>query len=485
MSLCPQKSMVSMRRLSDGHSVPAIACGVFRVQPGDETYNSVLSALQLGYRHIDTAAHYRNEESVGKAVLDSAIPREEIFVTTKLNTFMQTYTYNQTLEAIRAQLAKLGMDYVDLYLIHCPRDTANRVDQWRALIEARKLGLAKSIGVSDYELNELQELEAAGLEAPAALQKGLGSGRLAQRPPMERQETETAADQRDQRAQRLERLIGEQTAKLEALKERAALVGADRPEWLHPKEAVAEARRRRDAKRAQQQQQRAALALVSEERRRTSKHIDRLLSAAAATQEREPTDPAEPAEPTEPAAADLPDAPDDLDREIRAMRRREQRLRAAAPRLEEARFGLEKVRNERRDVGRQIREIQAEMNDLDVQLAAKAMQLREMADLARPSPDALRHESETRRLQRAVTELAARRVASEREIARHGQRLERVRCVMSSFLKAQQLPRARPLPEDGTLPAKLAQHVVSLAASVTQLAARKALREATAQARRI
>lgn len=319
-------------------------------------------------------------------------------------------------------------------------------------------------------------------EAPAALQKGLGSGRLAQRLAMGRQETETAADQRDQKAQRLERLIGEQTAKLEALKERAALVGADRPEWSHPKEAVAEARRRRDARRAQQQQQRAALALVSEERRRTSKHIDRLVSAAAATQEREPT---ELAEPTEPAAADLPDAPDDLDREIRAMRRREQRLRAATPRLEEARFGLEKVRNERHDVGRQIRETQAEMKDLDVQLAAKATQLREMADLARPSADALRHETGTRRLQRAVTELAARRVASEREIARHGQRLERVRCVMSSFLKAQQLPRARPLPEDGTLPAKLAQHVVSLAASVAQLAARKALREATAQARQI
>jgi len=150
--------------------MPVIGCGVFRVPPGDETYKSVKTALELGYRHVDTAAIYKNEQSVGEAIRDSGLPREQIFVTTKLNTFVQKFTYDETLQAIRNQLQKLGMQYVDLYLIHCPRDTANRVSQWRALIEAQKQGLAKSIGVSDYEVPQLKEIADAGLATPAVLQ---------------------------------------------------------------------------------------------------------------------------------------------------------------------------------------------------------------------------------------------------------------------------------------------------------------------------
>ena len=333
---------------------------------------------------------------------------------------------------------------------------------------------------------------AAASEPPAALQKQKSTKR-----PLARQES--AADQRaavaDQRAaaaaeraaerataaaaaekleaQKLERQIREQTAKLDALRERASDVGADQEEWAYPKEVVAEARKRRDALRAQHAHERARLAMVSDERKKTSKQIDRLVATAAA------------AAATEPAASEadeLPEDPEVLEKEIKAMRKKEVQLQAAVPRLEETRFFLEKVKNERRDVGRRVRAIQAEVSSVEAQLATKAEQLQELQELAQPSAVTQHYEAETKRLQRAVSELAAKRVTSEREIAKQGQRLERVRSVMSSFLKAQQLPKARPLPEDDTLPAKLAEHVVSLATAVTQLGARKTQRDAKAQA---
>ena len=145
------------------------------------------------------------------------------------------------------------------------------------------------------------------------------------------------------------------------------------------------------------------------------------------------------------SADELPDDPEVLEKEIKAMRRQEVRLQAAVPKLEETRFFLEKVRNERRDVGRRVRANQAEVNSLEAQLATKAEQLQELQELAQPSAVTQHYQTETKRLQRAVSELAAKRVSSEREISKQGQRLERVRSVMSSFLKAQQLPKARPL----------------------------------------
>ena len=156
------------RKLLDGNSMPSVACGVFRLSPGKETYDSVLSALKLGYRHVDTAALYGNEESVGKAIRDSGVPREEIFVTTKLNTFMQVFDYAGTLKAIQQQNALLNVGCIDCYLIHAPR--ANRLDQWRALMEAQKAGLVKTIGVSDYSIKELLEIEDANLPIPTVLQ---------------------------------------------------------------------------------------------------------------------------------------------------------------------------------------------------------------------------------------------------------------------------------------------------------------------------
>ena len=284
-------------------------------------------------------------------------------------------------------------------------------------------------------------------EPPAALQKQNSTKRPLARQESAADQRAAAADQRaaaaaerateraaaaaaaeKQEAQKLERQIREQTAKLEALRERASDVGADQEEWAYPKEVVAEARKRRDAERAQHAHERARLAMVSDERKKTSKQIDRLVATAAAD-----------------AADELPDDPEVLEKEIKAMRRQEVRLQAAVPKLEETRFFLEKVRNERRDVGRRVRANQAEVNSLEAQLATKAEQLQELQELAQPSAVTQHYQTETKRLQRAVSELAAKRVSSEREISKQGQRLERVRSVMSSFLKAQQLPKARPL----------------------------------------
>lgn len=97
--------------LNDGHTLQQIACGVYRIKPGDETYNAVASALKLGYRHLDTAQLYGNEVSVGEAVRDSGIPREEIWITTKLNTFGGKYAYAATLAQIDTQLEKLKTTY--------------------------------------------------------------------------------------------------------------------------------------------------------------------------------------------------------------------------------------------------------------------------------------------------------------------------------------------------------------------------------------
>ena len=125
-------------KLNDGNVMPMFGLGVFKAEPGQSTYSSVLCALKSGYRHIDTAAYYRNEADVGRAIKDSGIPREQIFVTTKLWTgFGGPIDYNGTLAALRESLARLQMAYVDMYLIHSPNDRPNRLQQWRALEAAK------------------------------------------------------------------------------------------------------------------------------------------------------------------------------------------------------------------------------------------------------------------------------------------------------------------------------------------------------------
>ena len=131
--------------LNDGNKIPVVGFGVFLIPADGPTYDAVLTALKAGYRHIDTAAAYFNEADVGRAVRDSGIPREEIFITSKL--WLQDYGYKAAKKGLETSLEKLGMDYVDLYLLHQPYgDVAGA---WKALEEAKATGKIKSIGVSN------------------------------------------------------------------------------------------------------------------------------------------------------------------------------------------------------------------------------------------------------------------------------------------------------------------------------------------------
>lgn len=132
-------------KLNDGTKIPAFGFGVFQIPADGSTYKAVLNALELGYRHIDTAAAYFNEAEVGKAIRDSGIPRDEIWVTSKL--WLQDYAYEDAKKAIDTSLNKLGLDYIDLYLIHQPY---GKVDEaWKAMEEAKEAGKIRSIGVSN------------------------------------------------------------------------------------------------------------------------------------------------------------------------------------------------------------------------------------------------------------------------------------------------------------------------------------------------
>lgn len=140
--------------LNDGNKIPAVGFGVFMIEPNGATYDAVKLALQAGYRHIDTAAAYFNESDVGKAVKDSGISRAEIFVTSKL--WLQDHGYDAAKKAVDVSLKKLGLDYMDLYLIHQPYGDV--LGAWKALEEAKRAGKIKSIGVSNMSPKIYSEL---------------------------------------------------------------------------------------------------------------------------------------------------------------------------------------------------------------------------------------------------------------------------------------------------------------------------------------
>jgi 2,5-diketo-D-gluconate reductase A len=143
--------------LHDGIEMPQLGFGVFQVPP-DETQPVVEEALAAGYRHVDTAAAYRNEKGVGAAVAASGLPREDVFVTTKLWNSQQGY--DSALETFEKSLARLGFEYVDLYLIHWPVPTEDRfVETWRAFERIREEGRARTIGVSNFRIEDLERLE--------------------------------------------------------------------------------------------------------------------------------------------------------------------------------------------------------------------------------------------------------------------------------------------------------------------------------------
>jgi methylglyoxal/glyoxal reductase len=150
-----QLNIQSKIKLNNGVEIPRLGLGVYLIDDGKEVENAIKWAFEKGYRHVDTAAAYNNETGVGSTVRESKISREEIFVTTKLANGDQGY--DSALKAFEKSLNKLGLDYVDLYLIHWP-ETGKRKDSWKAFEEIYKSGRTKSIGVSNYTIRHLEEL---------------------------------------------------------------------------------------------------------------------------------------------------------------------------------------------------------------------------------------------------------------------------------------------------------------------------------------
>ena len=152
--------------LNTGHTIPQLGLGVFKIDDDAECERVVLDALELGYRHIDTAMIYRNEAAVGRALAQSGIPRDELFVTTKL--WNSDQGKDEAPAALATSLELLGLDYVDLYLIHWPAPSRGRyVETWLALEELAAKGLSKAIGVSNFEPEHLEDILEAGSVVPA------------------------------------------------------------------------------------------------------------------------------------------------------------------------------------------------------------------------------------------------------------------------------------------------------------------------------
>lgn len=158
-------SIVPEVALNDGHAIPQFGLGVYKTPP-DITRDTVATAFGLGYRHIDTAAFYHNESGVGEAVAASNILRDGLFITTKL--WNDAQGYDAALAAFDTSLARLGLDYVNLYLIHwpCPANDLF-VDTWKAFLRLREEGRVKSIGVSNFRQVDLETLIDKTGEVPA------------------------------------------------------------------------------------------------------------------------------------------------------------------------------------------------------------------------------------------------------------------------------------------------------------------------------
>jgi diketogulonate reductase-like aldo/keto reductase len=150
------------KRLADGNEIPMLGLGVWQVPAGPETENAVRWALEIGYRHIDTAQAYGNEESVGKALADSGVPRDEVFITTK---FYPQRGRDPASEAERS-LKRLRVDQVDLYIIHWPQGGPTWA--WPGMEAARERGLTRSIGVSNFSLSELDAVLGVASSKPVA-----------------------------------------------------------------------------------------------------------------------------------------------------------------------------------------------------------------------------------------------------------------------------------------------------------------------------
>jgi diketogulonate reductase-like aldo/keto reductase len=156
-------SLRSTLTLHNGVEIPRLGLGVYQSPPGAVTQRAVREALALGYCHIDTAKAYRNEEDVGRALADSGLQREEVFVTTKL--WHADHGYDEAIRACRDSLGRLGLAVVDLYLIHWPGFGPRR-ESWRALVTLYEEGKCRAVGVSNYTVRHLEELLATSPLVP-------------------------------------------------------------------------------------------------------------------------------------------------------------------------------------------------------------------------------------------------------------------------------------------------------------------------------
>lgn len=156
------KSIIDTVKLNNGVEMPWLGFGVFQMEPGPVTQNSVEMALEVGYRHVDTASLYANEKEVGAAVKASGIPRAEIFVTTKI--WITDMGHALTLKAFEKSLQLLDMDYVDLYLVHWPA-SGKYLDTWKAMEKLYREGVVKAIGISNFMVYQMQDaLEACEIK---------------------------------------------------------------------------------------------------------------------------------------------------------------------------------------------------------------------------------------------------------------------------------------------------------------------------------
>lgn len=141
--------------LHDGIKMPWLGLGVYKTKEGEEVIQSVKSAIAAGYRSVDTAAVYGNEQGVGQAIRECGVPREELFITTKV--WNEDQGYETTLKAFETSRKKLGLDVIDLYLIHWPGKDKYK-ETWKALIHLQKEGLVRSIGVSNFQIRHLRDI---------------------------------------------------------------------------------------------------------------------------------------------------------------------------------------------------------------------------------------------------------------------------------------------------------------------------------------
>ena len=175
------KSLTDCFKLSNGVDIPCVGFGTFQTPDGEECINAVTDALKVGYRHIDTAMIYRNEKGVGEALKKCGIPRDELFITTKL--WNTDRGYERTLEAFDESLEKLGLDYLDLYLIHWPNPVDFRSNwqeanagSWKAFEELYKAKRVRSIGISNFLRHHIDELMKTATVAPMVNQIRLCPG---------------------------------------------------------------------------------------------------------------------------------------------------------------------------------------------------------------------------------------------------------------------------------------------------------------------